>query len=350
MISSPGFGSSDELSNSSLHDNNDSKASGMDDFQSFWSSKIVRFSSYLDQELSQFAEDEDNSSVLDIERGEYLAPNQTFLTSMEIDEFFRDDNYLDTNNRSYVLVHGGYEYDALGESSIFKSITARIKLPKTQGKLQLYIGREMEKNIDLSHSKHDSNNEGVGLKYFMPTFLDYFYTSASIGFSKINNPYAEARIEYPIVQGNWLVKPVQQFKFSRENEFEEWTNLYFDKKLSESEMFRLLVQRSTKSSVEGMDYLTQLSYMNTQKSETGFNHYIAMNGRTKDLEGKEYANGTTPQEGVYEYSVGTIWRQKLLRDYLFYQIQPIVSFHEQYNFKPDYILQLSIDLYFRNNR
>ncbi|MGA9047036.1 hypothetical protein [Sulfuricurvum sp.] len=343
---------------------------GIDSFQDYWSHKILRFSSYLDHVLSTFYMDANNLLICDANATNQLNVNadtnvipcytiseieqkkakETYLASIWLDEFFKDGNYLDMTNRSYVLVRGGYEYDRRGDSSIFYNIKARIKLPKTQGKVQLFIGDDTPESINLSNAQYSSNNEGIGLKYYTPGLFEHLHTSAAIGFSRIDNPYVKTRIESPIFSGNWLFKPIQEFKFSHENEFEEWTNLYFDRKLSDSEILRLLLQRSTKSGVRGMNYLAQLSYMNTLKYEIGFNHYIGMSGRTKDQSGTAYIDGTTPQEGIYEYSVGTIWRQKLLNDYLFYQIQPIVSFHEQYNFKPDYIFRFSLDFYFGSQR
>jgi hypothetical protein len=356
--------------NTSLPDNNSTGNWGIDHFQFYWSDQVFRFASYLDQKLSLFG-DEDNTSILDTNTIQQLTDHsdiinipthysianinqknakETYLTSIWIDEFYKDENYLDTMNRSYVLVHGGYEYNKRGDSSLFYNVNARIKLPKTEDKLQLYIGEITQDSTNLSNTKKSSDNTGIGLKYYMPTLFEHLYTNASVGVSSINNPYAKARIEYPLFYGNWLFKPIQNFKFSLKNEFEEWTDLYFDRKLSDSEMVRLLLQRSTKSGVRGMDYLAQFSYINTRKNGIGFNHYIAISGRIKDLTGTVYPNGLTPQEGIYEYSAGTIWRQKVLRDYLFYQIQPIITFHEQYNFKPDYILRFSLDFYFGNNR
>lgn len=376
FTTSPVFGITSESNqsvfehNTSLPDNSSTWHWGIDNFQAYWSNKVFRFASYLDQKLSLFG-DEDYNSTLDSNTVQQLTDHsdiinipahytianinqenakETYLTSIWIDEFYKDENYLDTINRSFVLVRGGYDYDKRGDSSLFYNVKARIKLPETQGKLQLYISENTRDNTKLSYAQHASTNSGIGLKYYMPALFEHLYTNASVGISHIDNPYAKARIEYPFFQRNWLFKPVENFKFSLENEFEEWTDLYFDRKLSDSEMVRLLLQRSTKSNVRGMDYLAQFSYMNTLKNQIGFNHYIAMSGRIKDLIGTEYGNGTTPQEGIYEYSAGTIWRQKVLGNYLFYQIQPIVTFHEQYNFKPDYIFRFSLDFYFGNNR
>ncbi|MDP1784229.1 MAG: hypothetical protein Q8K81_02260 [Sulfuricurvum sp.] len=357
--------------NTSLPDNSSAKHWNIDidSFQDYWSQKIRIFSSNLDQKLFTYYDEEENVSTFDTNVTKQCivdskAPNiplcyltkikkeedkETYQTSIWLDEFFKDETYLDATNKSYVRVRGGYEYNKRGDPDLFYNITARIKLPKTQGKLQLYIGDDTKEHANLSNAQNGTTDKGVGLKYVAPSFFERFNTSASVGVSGIGNPYAKARIEYPLFLGSWLLKPAQYCKLSRKNEFEEWTDLSFDRKLADNEMIRFLLQRSTHSTEPGMSYLSQLSYMNTLKDEIGFNHYIGISGRTQDLIGSVYNSGTTPQEGVYEYSIGTIWRQKLFRNYLFYQMQPIVSFHEQYDYKPNYIFRVSLDFYFGNN-
>lgn len=351
--------------NTTLSDHNDTFLTDMDSFQNYWSHKVLLFSSNLDHKLSGTSEEnlsvaEDNKSISlpsdniqpptsnnDIKK---IRNEETYNASLRLDEFFKDETHLDTTNRSYIKLRSGFEYDRRGSSSLFYNVLARIKLPKTQEKLQLYIGEDTQENTKLSTTQNGANNEGVGLKYFIPSLYDRLFSSASIGISRIDNPYAKARIEYPLFIGNRLFKPTQNFKLSLDNRFEEWTNLYIDRKISDQEVLRLLLQRSTQSGVIGMNYLSQLSYMNTLNYGIGFNHYLALSGRTKDLTGTLYANGTTPQAGVYEYSVGTIWRQKIFRDYLFYQLQPMISFHEQYGYMPNYIFRISMEFYFGNNR
>lgn len=323
--------------------------SNMDDFQEYWSRKVLIFSSNLDRMLAGGDEDMGNEHV---PKPEFKSEHdvRTYQTSTWFDDFFKDETYLDSTNQSYVRIRGGYEYDKLGGSSLFNRVTARIRLPKTQKKLQLFIGDEAEGKMTPSGTLGTEKNEGIGIKYFLPTLKERLFTNASIGFSGIDNPYLKAHVEYPIFLGDWLFKATQTFKLSVQDKFDEWTDFYFDRKISDSEMIRLLLQRSTNSEIDGMEYFTQLSYRNTFKHDIGFNYYLALSGRTKDLVGLSYENGMTPQEGVYEYAAGVVWRQQLWKNYLFYQIEPILSYHEQYDYQPNYLLRLSLDLYFGNQK
>ena len=320
----------------------------IDGLQEYWSHKVLIFSSNVDQMFSYGLEDEENLSTTSDNR--FTKPQfvhekdqETYQTFLGFDDFFKDETHLDMNNQSYVKVSGGYEYDHRGESSFVHTLSARIKLPKTQEKLHIFIGEETQ---DAHSLRQPSLNEGIGIKYYFPSLYGRLFSNASIGFSGINNPYVKTRIEYPVIFDNWLIKLSQNFKYSLESHFDEWTNIYFDRKLSDQEVLQLLLRRSTNSEVRGMDYLSQISYMRTRKYDVGYTYYISCNGRTKDLSDLQYDNRLTPQEGVYEYATGAIWRQKLIGDYLFYQVEPIVSLHEQYNYKPNYLFKLTLDLYF----
>ncbi len=316
----------------------------IDGLQEYWSHKVLIFSSNVDQMLSYGLEDEQNLSTTSDNR--FTKPEfvhekdqETYQTFLGFDDFFKDETHLDMNNQSYVKVSGGYEYDHRGESPFVHTLSARIKLPKTQEKLHIFIGEETQ---DAHSFRQPSLNEGIGIKYYFPSLYGRLFSNASIGFSGIDNPYVKTRMEYPVIFENWLFKLSQNFKYSLENHFDEWTNIYFDRKLSDIEVLQLLLRRSTNSEVRGMDYLTQISYMRTRKYDVGYTYYISCSGRTKGLND----NRLTLQEGVYEYTTGAIWRQKLIGDYLFYQVEPIVSFHEQYDYKPNYLFKFTLDLYF----
>lgn len=320
-----------------------------DEVHDYLSRKVLIFSTNLDQLFSGGFEEDQNSS-LDTEsrfagqidkQEKYL---KIYQAAAWFDDFFKDENYLDIKNKSFVKVQGGYIFDKRGDSALYNKISARIKLPKTQEKLQIFIGDDVQEGGIVSNARHAAMNEGIGIKYYLPLYGRLF-SNASLGLSGIDNPYVKTHLEYPILMGRWLFKANQNFKYAVETEFDEWTDLYFDRKLSDKELIRILFQRSTNNRIKGMDYLTQLSYMNMLKNGVGYSYYVAANGRTKDLS-DTYENGLHPQEGVYNYSLGAVWRQQLVKEYLFYQIEPILSYHEQYDYRPNYLLRFTIDLYF----
>lgn len=321
---------------------------GMDSFQHYISHKVTVFSSNIDHKFSRKDEDEERIETLPGQLAKYENDEKvenTYAISKGIGAFFKDETYLDATNRSYVRLRGGYEYNQRGDNKFLQRISARIKLPKTSDRFQLFIGSEGGDSSAIAESPAESEKHDIGVKYFVPTMLDLLDASLSVGFSGIKNPYIKGRIQYPVFIRSVLFRPVQQVMYSAENEFQEWTSFYFDRRTSGGAMKRVLLERSTQSGANGMNYMAQFSYFNTQSHGVGLNQYISINGRTEDL-ADAYANGEKPQEGVYSYAAGMIWRQKLGRDYLFYQLQPIVDFHEQYDYKANAIFKVTLELYF----
>lgn len=316
----------------------------MDELGQYLSKKVSVVSSNIDH---LFSEEGDTNATQEGNTTDDQ-DKEAFLVSTGFRDFFKDETYLDVTNRSYVKLHGGYEYNEQGDSAIFHGVTARLRLPKTQKQLQLFIGGEPDNTMGLKKTAHQDS--GVGLKYYMNSLYQGLFAHASIGISGITNPYVKTTVEYPLYFENWLLRPVQTFKYSVRDKFDERTDLYFDRKISNTEMIRLLLERSTNSEIKGMNYLSKISYFNAYREDISCSYYVGMNGRTKDLLDTTYINNLYPQEGIYDYSVGVTWRQRLWKDYVFYQMDPLVSFHEQYNYKPNYLFRIGVDIYFGNNK
>lgn len=326
----------------------------LETFQKYLSDKVIIFSSNLDRSFSSDPDengsnrpvvfnDKIDKDTLDVNKAE-----ETFALSSVFDDFFKNETYLDITNRSYIKVHGGYEYNKRGDSDFLKSVSARIRLPKTQKKLQLFFGGESDEDNEQFTLGH--RDKGIGLKYYLNSLSQGLFANAAIGMSGISNPYLKTHVQYPMYFQKWLFRPMQTVRYSRRDSFDEWTDFYVDRKISDSRMVRLLLQRSTNSEIKGMDYMSQISYLSAYGEDTSYSYYAGMNGRTKDLSNTSYKSGLHPQEGIYSYTVGATWRKRLWKDYFFYQIDPILSFHEEYNYKPNYIFRVSIDIYFGNNK
>jgi hypothetical protein len=310
----------------------DTALTPFDYFQKRTSHVIRRFSSNVDERLSHVFDDENVS--------ESLSEEEEF----SLLDYFTDDTAFDPTNRSYVRLVGGYEFDRRGDNSQILDITARIILPKTQNRLQLFIGDETKETGDLSTLDTEEERTGVGLQYYFGRFAKLLHPNVVLGLSGIDNPYLKGRVSYPMRWESLLVKPSQTVRYSGEKEFEEWTDLLFAYRVHPKRMLRLLLRRSTERDVEGMAYLAQLSYYKPSFHHTGLRPYVGIDGRTKALS-EPYENGTPAGTCIYNYTAGVIWKDSFLRDYLFYQVHPAVEYHEQYDYRPNYILRLSVELF-----
>ncbi len=265
--------------------------------------------------------------------------------SEKFDKFFNDKTYLDANNLSFVMIRLGVRWNKEEGTEFLNKIRFSLKLPKTSDQLNLFLGGEDEEENSIANAGQPAGGATLGLRYFMPTKIDNLKTSLSAGIRGLNNPYVRARFEYPFDYDKLYIRPIQYLRYSYEDEFEEKTDLFFDYKSATHEMIRLHLQRETVYDRPGMLFYAGLIHLNSISKNEGLQTYISLAGATKndiDPETVDYV----PKTGINSYSVGALWRHRIFRDYLFYEVQPIVQFAQQYKYKANYILEFHVEFYF----
>ena len=210
----------------------------------------------------------------------------------------------------------------------------------------MIIGDDTKNSSDLSLEGTDAERDSsiaLGVNNILGLF-DSVDSKFRLGFSGIKNPYARISFTYEALVGRWLITPHQTFRYSVDDEFEEWTNLNFKRRVGSQAMFSVLFQRSTITRVEGMNYFVQPSLDFTLGEYGNFTPYLGIYGRTKAQ--PTILGSYTPRKGAYLYTVGLNWSKQASRKYIVYRLQPIVSYDEQYQFRPNYFLKALLEFYF----
>jgi len=269
-----------------------------------------------------------------------------YLISKWFDKKSFSDNFLDRSNRSYIRLRGGYAYDYREDDEYIYSITARLMIPRTRERLDLVFGDDTKNSSDLSleGTKAERDNSiALGVNNLLGA-LDVIDSRLRVGFSGVTNPYAKASFNYEALLGKWFFLPSQTFRYSAKEEFEEWTNLVFRHKVYKETMFSLLMQRSTTNKAPGMDYFLQPSVNITLGKYGELTPYLGLYGRTKEQAPDE--DGYRPPKGVYRYAAGLNWSKQASRKYIVYRIQPILSYDDRYDFRPNYYVKALLEFYF----
>jgi hypothetical protein len=304
------------------------------------------------------SEDSDIKAYVKQERGKVALPKQlddesrwregerTYLMSKWFDKETMNDSFLDMGNNSYLRIRGGYAWDYRGENEWIHSVAARVKIPRSKDRFDLIVGDETKETSDLSKEgtqQERDNSIALGLNRNVgPSNL--VKSKFRVGFSGVDNPYGKADFRYEALFEKWLIEPSQTFRYSIDSEFEEWTNLKFRRRISGTQVFEMLFQRSSISHVKGWDYLMQPSVSFATKAWGNWTPYIGAYGRTREQ--PENDEGYIPKRGVYQYAVGLNWTKQAERKYIVYRIQPIVSYHHQYEYRPNYFLKGLLEFYF----
>ncbi len=307
-----------------------------------------------------FIDDEDNSSIgvyireneenassypSQIKTDEYEYAKQTYWMSRWFDMDSKNAEFLNLTDESYVRLRGGYAYDYRGEGKFIHSVTARLKIPRTRDKLDLIIGDETRRSRDLSFDGTENetdNGIAIGAENLTGLF-DVVKSRVRVGFSGFTDPFAKWTLKYEKLVGPWFIEPSQNVRYSRDNELEEWTDLYFKRSTSSGKMFSLLMQRSTESAEPGMAYLIQPAHHHALPDKASLTAYIGLYGRTKAFD--EEDDGYVAKRGIHTYSLGVSWRKQSSRKYLVYDLQPIITFEDRYGFRPNYILKATVEFY-----
>ncbi|WP_372999548.1 hypothetical protein [Sulfurimonas sp.] len=314
------------------------------------SKKILIFSSNLDHTVEEWVKDDENTSKEDVEKSikEEEEAYSLFSIVNLYDNFFKDDTFLSTTNNSYIRIRWGAQLNQEEGFNFLNNIRVNLRLPKTEEALYLFIGDDEDDDTKTFNNTNEDKTTSVGVKYMLDN-LDVLNGSIFGGFRGITNPFIKLRIQYPIAFKYLLFRPVQYVEYAYEDEFKEETQLYFDHRLeSKKELVRLSLSRYTKTYLDGMHYSSQLSYLSTIKHGVGIQVYTGLQGQTQ-AQTTEPANtkyNITPTAGIYNYNTGIIWKQQFFKKYLFYELQPLVEFDQQYDYNANYIFRANLELYF----
>jgi len=302
------------------------------------SDKVIDYSQYIDDSLSgTLLSNDENSSV--------KKTNKLKHSNYSVDKFFRDKKFIDSTDKSYVSVRINSFSNTAGTRKLNVSVNARLPLSKSSKKYNIFINNlnEDDATNQLINQSNTNSKTEIGINYFTLLYRD-IKSKYSIGTNGIN-PFTIARYTVDKKFYSWKIEPSQRFKYSLKNNFEEQTDLYFDKQLSKIRLFRVALNRGTRLDRAGMDYslafiqywsfsktmalsLSQSFYGNTEFTYTTNNHT------------------TKKDSGITTYTTQLSFRQSILRKWFFYGLTPSVSYQRQYNYKVNYGINFYLEFYF----
>lgn len=323
----------------------------LDDFHAGVTQTVHIFSANADRQIASFVGDENASQPPRRPATPPRDGNASEGMSDYFNRLFRDDTYLYSAEASYLILRIGLETNKEEGGSFLNEIKFALSLPFTEKTLQIFIGDPLadeDKTVVDDEGRVDQTTT-VGARYFVPEFIDDLKTDISVGLRGIADPFVQTRIEYPMNVYDWLIRPVQYVEYSVKREFYEESDLFFDRRVSRSEMVRLLLKRSTETQKVGMQYAASLAYFNTLKYKVGFRTFVSLTGETA-LNGDRYVPpryaDVDPHTGVYRYSFGGSWKQSFLRNWLFYEIEPRVDYDMLYAWRPNYVVRYWLEFFF----
>ncbi len=290
----------------------------IDTFHDFFSKKIVDYSTAVDDFLSD--------SNISQEK------NNNYRTT---DAFFRNAKYIDETQETFISLGFQYAVDSITSQKFNVSLDAHLPLSKTNKKYNLFIKNLTKDNVHdfvNNATQNESDIPELGLNYFKK-ISDTINSKYSIGVHGIKL-FTSARYSITKNYKTWKIEPTQQLKYFSTNVFQETTNIYFDKKLSDVSFFRTTLFRGTKTDVSGMDYGISL------------NKYWLYPDKTGLQLSQIFSSNTNINGAITTYTTFATYRKSVWRKWFFYSLTPSITFDEKYQYKADYNLAFLVQFYF----
>jgi hypothetical protein len=294
----------------------------------------------------------DSLAYIDAPR-DYLSGKIVSYAS-DIDRFFGDDrNYQETNNSVVQLAlskASGYG----GSGKYVFAARANINLPSTEKRLHLLIESNPDQNITGEPPENQRNTPittnvdkpqsvGLALRYEkVKEQLKAMHISADAGikFQGITNvnPFARARASYSIPMDQWRLKAEQSVYWFNTIGVGETTQVDLEHLLSEPVLFRATSNATWLKDKQNFDLRQDFSIFHTLNERTVLLYQASMIGVSN------------PQWELTEDRLTFVYRYRLHRHWVFFNISPQLHFPKTENFKPKYSLSMSLNAYFDKSR
>lgn len=313
---------------SSLHADFDSS---IDDAYDTVSTGVLDLSEYLDKSISKWM---NGYNDVHCEPG----PLQT-TENNNIDAFFQDNKYLNDTEDTYIRLRlKGYLYSR-EDTQIKAKVSARIPFNRCKKEWQLFLQDVQGNKGEIQNT--DPSSGGIGIRFFRDGLFG-IKSSYSLGI-RDTTPYVRARYRYPFEYESWIIEPVQSFKYSEKYHLESETNIYFDKKIDEDQLFRIQLNRESSDEIRGIDYGLSFEYFSISKKNTGYSVRQSFYGNTYY---NDFYSFDPHYTGINNYVTSFSWRENIWRKWFYYEVRPTVNFHKDYDYSPSYSFRIMFDFYF----
>lgn len=204
-------------------------------------------------------------------------------------------------------------------------VSANVRLPRIERRLRLIVEGETRNDPTavLPDAPVDPGFEldpevsrfNVGLRYDLRDRPRYKLSlGAGIRVRAPVDPYGRVRFRYTHPMGNVsLLRLIQTGLWRREEGFSETTQIELERLLFESTLLRWANSGTYGETTDGLNWASQLSLLHQYSERTAVSLDVGASGVTE------------PACVVSNYRVGSRFRQNVFRKWLFYELEPSVS-------------------------
>ena len=300
---------------------------------------------------AQPAQESDFINSIDAQH-DYLS-GKIISFATDIDRFFGNDRNYQESNKSVVqlaLVRAsGYG----GNDKLVLAARANLNLPSTEKRLHLLVESNPDQNITgeppqsqqttpLTNNINKPQSFGLALRYEkVKEELKALHLSADAGlkFQGINiDPFVRARGSYSVPLDQWRLKAEESVYWFNTIGAGETTQIDLEHLLSEPVLFRATSNATWLHDKQNFDLRQDLSIYHTVSDRTALLYQASVVGVSN------------PQVEVTQYILSMLYRYRLHRKWVFFNLNPQLVFPKENNFKRSFALNIRLEMMFDENK
>ncbi|MCG8636071.1 MAG: hypothetical protein MI863_19720 [Desulfobacterales bacterium] len=271
--------------------------------------------------------------------------SDTILNSAAyFDDFFSDERYILEDNHTRLLIRPGIGYEKGGDFESKLRISLRLRLPKTENRLNLLFSGNIDDENDLNRSALDTplnryedgkdNSFHAALQYItQATKRHNLRIHGGVRVSSDPQLYGGARYRFYRPMEKWDFRFIQRARWYTRDKWEFRSTVDFDREFSKRYLFRLAVDGTWLDKDDNFTYSVK----------PALNQYLSRNRAIK-YEWATYFE-SRPAHRVTSTVLSVNYRQRIWRDWLLYELTPQIAFprDNDFDFTPGISLQFEIE-------
>jgi hypothetical protein len=298
-------------------------------------------------EQAQQPELSDSLDYIDAPRNYLSGKIISFAT--DIDRFFGNDRNYQESNKSVVQVALGRTSGYGGDGKLVLAARANLNLPSTEKRLHLLVESNPDQNITgeppqfqqttpLTNNIDKPQSIGLALRYQkIKEELKALHLSADAGlkFQGINvDPFMRARGSYSVPMDQWRLKAEESVYWFNTIGLGETTQIDLEHLLSEPVLFRATSNATWLKDKQNFDLRQDLTIFHTVSDRTALMYQASVVGVSN------------PQVEVTEYVLSMLYRYRLHREWIFFNLNPQLVFPKVNNFNSSFALSIRLEIMF----
>jgi len=273
----------------------------------------------------------------------------TFVSfATDVDRFFGDDRNYQESNKSMLQLDitkvAGYG----GSRNIVFTGRAKVHLPSAENRFRLVLESNPDKNVTgeptqgkpaLLDKVTAPESYAVAARYEKAEeSVWHFSSDAGLKFQSGLTPFARIRGSYSVPLDQWRLKVAESVFWFNTIGVGETTQLDLERPLSENMMFRATSNASWLRDKHNFDLRQDFSIYHTLDERSALLYQVAAIGVSE------------PQVQATEYVALFLYRYRLHRSWMFFEVSPQLHFPRARNFESSPQLNLRLEMLFDGSK